>query len=72
MSSRPTGDFSKIESWQIGNFRYDKQTGVVSCGLICVIFIESLIVDESKTFSFNDEAILNYRKNYLELLKGHE
>ena len=72
MSSRPTGDFPKIESWQIGNFKHDKLTDVVSCGHLCVMFIESLIVDESKTFSFNDEAILNYRKNYLELLKGHE
>ena len=47
MESRPTGDFPKINSWKVGRFKHDKQKDLVNCGLLCVMFLESLIIKKS-------------------------
>ena len=72
MSSRPTGDFPKIESWAIGNLRHDKQTDAVSCGLLCLMFLEKLIINSSKECNFTLETINVFRQNYFDLLISHK
>jgi hypothetical protein len=72
MESRPTGDFPKINSWKVGSFKHDKQKDVVNCGLLCVMFLECLIIDKSNNCTFDDEIISNYRKKCFSLLKDHK
>ena len=71
MSSRPTGDFPKIESWSIGKFEHDKQFDGVSCGLLCVMFIENIVIDNNKICRFTQDTITDIRKTYFDLLHNY-
>ena len=56
MQSRETGDLPKIDSWVTGNFTYDKQSDAVSCGILCLMFLEKIIIHNSKEFKFTSET----------------
>ena len=71
MASRPTGDFPKIDSWVIGNFTHDKQSDIVSCGILCLMFLEKIIIHKSKECKFTTENIHVFRQNYFDLLNSH-
>jgi hypothetical protein len=69
--SRITDASIQIDSWQIGNFIHDKQFDGVSCDLLCLLFLESLVID-NKSLNFNSEMLSIQRKNYYQLLKDHK
>ena len=71
MKSRPVGEFPAIEKWQIGNFTHDKQPDLVSCGVLCCKFIETLIIDNETTCKYTKDSITDFRLHFLSLINSH-
>jgi hypothetical protein len=72
MAPRPTEDFPKITSWKLGSFKHDKQKDLVNCGLLCVMFLEGLFIDNIDHCSYDDESISTYREKCYRLLRDHK
>ena len=71
MASRPTGEFPRQKDWEIGIFNHDKQTESFNCGVLCIKFLETIIVDNLSVLRFKDDSIKDYRSEYLKLLKDY-
>ena len=69
MASRPTGEFPRQKDWEIGIFNHDKQTESFNCGVLCIKFLETIIVDNLSVFRFKDDSIKDYRSEYLKYLQ---
>jgi hypothetical protein len=57
--------------WTLGDFKHSKQTDSYNCGVICLLFLENLFLEQFNG-EYDDKILIDYRKKLFDLLIKYE
>jgi hypothetical protein len=57
--------------WTLGDFKHSKQTDSYNCGVICLLFLENLFLEQFNC-EYDDKILIDYRKKLYDLLIKYE
>jgi Ulp1 family protease len=57
--------------WNLGDFKHSKQTDSYNCGVICLLFLENLLLEQFNC-EYDDKILIGYRKKLYDLLIKYE